>query len=357
MAEEGRTSVREAAQYAARMLRALADSTDGVHGIAISELERRSGLSGAGVDRRTLYSAFDGLADAGIPARRDAKPGMGNARYRLESRPFTKWEVSYLCDMVSASSALDAADKAALRRKLLTLLPEFERASASRDVLSVDGSNRYRGRVEDNLAAIGAAIAARSPISFDYLQYDADGALCLRGGRRVQAEPYRIIYSEGSYYLAAGKVDGGLKARTYRVDRMDAIEKEAGAIAGSPEAVGMDLPRALEESFGMYLDAPRMLVRLEFDEDVAKSVADRFEGASISRAGEGAARADVYVRASQNFYAWVFQFAGRVRIAGPDEAVRGYARAAARALGLDGAPTPSGALLAELLDRAAGDQA
>ena len=358
MAEEGRTSVREAAQYAARMLRALEDSTDGVHGIAISELERRSGLSGAGVDRRTLYSAFDGLADAGIPARRDAKPGMGNARYRLESRPFTKWEVSYLCDMVSASSALDAADKAALRRKLLTLLPEFERASASRDVLSVDGSNRYRGRIEDNLAAIGAAIAARSPISFDYLQYDADGALCLRGGRRVQAEPYRIIYSEGSYYLAAGKVDGGLKARTYRVDRMDAIEKEAGAIAGSPEAVGMDLPRALEESFGMNLDAPRMLVRLEFDEDVAKSVADRFEGASISRAGEGAARADVYVRASQNFYAWVFQFAGRVRIAGPEEAVRGYARAAARALGLDGgAPTPSGALLAELLDRAGGGRA
>ena len=96
-------------------------------------------------------------------------------------------------------------------------------------------------------------------------------------------------------------------------------------------------------------------MRLEFDEDVAKSVADRFDGVSISRAGDGAARADVYVRASQNFYAWVFQFAGRVRVAGPEEAVRGYARAAARALGLDdGEPTPSGALLSELLGRGAG---
>lgn len=340
MAEIGRMNVRGSAELAARLLAALEESSGPDHGLAISSLEKAAGLPEGSLDRRTVYSVVDGLADAGVPVRRDAKPGMGNARYRLESRPFTKWEVSFLCDMVSASTALDAADKAALRRKLLGLLPEFERAAASRDVLSVDRHNRYRGRVEDNLEAIGAAMRARSPISFDYLEYDADGALCLRGGKRVDAEPYRIVYSEGCYYLVAGKIDGGLKGRTYRVDRMDAIESRPGAIQGSPEMVGIDLPQALEESFGMYLSAPRQVVRLEFDEDVAKSIADRFEGAAIVRAGEGIAQADVHVRASQNFYAWVLQFAGKVRITAPEAAIEGYADAISKVLGLNRAEGP-----------------
>ena len=67
--------------------------------------------------------------------------------------------------------------------------------------------------------------------------------------------------------------------------------------------------------------------------EIMKGIVDQFGmDIRVRRAGKGWFRLSVRVCTSATFYAWVFQWAGRVKILGPEEAREEYRQMAQKAL-------------------------
>lgn len=112
--------------------------------------------------------------------------------------------------------------------------------------------------------------------------------------------------------------------RTFRVDRIKhqplIMEKEADKV---PEE--FDITRYTREVFRMYDTEEAVSVSLECENEVMKGVLDAFGmDIKVECVSKDHFMTTVMVCTSPTFYAWVFQWGGKVQIIGPNEAVIGY---------------------------------
>ena len=93
-----------------------------------------------------------------------------------------------------------------------------------------------------------------------------------------------------------------------------------------PKPKGFDVSAYSNKVFQMF-SGEETTVELECDTALMKYVIDRFGlDVETEELSEEKFLAKVPVDLSPTFYGWVFQFGGKIRIIGPDEAMLGFQR-------------------------------
>lgn len=320
------TSHEKAISTAIAVLRMLWDKTSPDKGIGKAQLLDTCADQGIILDPRMLFSIVDGARAAGVPVDRPRTRGLSEEGYRFTERPFSPWEVAFLSDSVECSKALTVSEKAELRERLAGLLPDFERTSARRRIVSGPSSDLYRTTLSESLDRLQAAINERRRVSFDYLDVDGGGSVTPRpSSSGVPVEPYELLYRDETYYLLAGKAVGErVEPRVFRVDRMSSIEVLDALCRSSLHDLGIDPHEVASAAFNMFVTGRERDVTLSFAPEYAKVVAEKFGRHVIRSVDERSSVAEVRVWVSRPFFAWVFQFAGGVRIQEPEDVIEQY---------------------------------
>jgi predicted DNA-binding transcriptional regulator YafY len=123
-----------------------------------------------------------------------------------------------------------------------------------------------------------------------------------------------MLYNEDKYYVL-GYCEHHGKIITFRVDRMKAPDILDKCIVPRPE--NFDPVDYTVNIFSMY-DGETYNVTLLCRNELMNYVIDRFgDDVWTEITDEEHFTAEVDVSVSQTFFAWVFQFAGGIRITGP----------------------------------------
>ena len=306
-----------------RIYRLLEECSDEEHQLSTNEIramiEKRYGMT---MHRTTVAADIEALRGAGfrVMARRKRQN-----RYYVERSEFELSEVKLLIDAVAASKFITQNKSEVLIEKLMRLTGPNNAAALRRHVITADRVKSPNERGYQIVDALNDAINAGKMVSFLYTDYDVRMKRVLRhDGKPYEVSPYTLIWN-GEYYYLVGWSHEHKEIRTYRVDRI-ADRPHILRRAAAPKPEGFDPSIYTKEVFRMYTtgEAP-VEVTLIAENDVMKGFIDKFgTDMEVRVLDEGHFEAKVRVCTSPTFYAWVFMWGGKVKVAGPEEALKGY---------------------------------
>lgn len=303
--------------------RILLERTDEEHALTTNEisdiLEREYHIS---AHRTTIGEDIKVLAQAGLDV--DTIKSTQN-KFRILSRTFDLAELKLLIDAVESSKFIT-------EKKSEILIGKLQRQASihSLDALkrNLQACSRFKPNNEEVIYiadTVNAAINAGKKIAFRYYDYNIRKEKELRnGGREYVFSPYYLIWDGDCYYMV-GYSEKHQNIGNFRVDRID---KQPTILDESavPVPAGFSINDYISSSFRMY-NSQRQRVELRCDNSTMDAILDRFGMDVETREIDAAsfcAVADIAV--SHVFYAWVFGFAGKVKITAPEEVRDGYAK-------------------------------
>lgn len=124
-----------------------------------------------------------------------------------------------------------------------------------------------------------------------------------------------MVYSGESFYLVCfhDKYDD---PASYRIDKMEDVQVEESKITRKEQFDNFDLNAYKRETFGMYY-GEKADVTLFFSPELLDVIRDRFGDVEPKSDGSGYI-ANVTVRISRIFFAWITAFEGKVKILEPE---------------------------------------
>lgn len=128
-----------------------------------------------------------------------------------------------------------------------------------------------------------------------------------------------MLYWNEDYYYVVGFSDKRKNISAFRVDRLYGPEVTEEDAVSKPKNFNID--DYANKIFKMF-DGENVMVELECHNSLMKYIVDHY-GLDIEtkRNTEGTFIAKVPATLSPTFYSWVFQFAGKMKILGPEKAV------------------------------------
>lgn len=200
------------------------------------------------------------------------------------------------------------------------------------DPLLTDRLRTDNKSVLDNLSRIDEAMNATEhgknatprKISFKYLKYTIQNLkkpIERRKGDRYVVSPYRLLISDGNYYLL-GFDDAKQKMLTYRVDRMKDVRLMNGTREGAEAAAAIEISKYSQQCFSMFGGATTR-VRVRFTNDLLDTMIDRFGKSrdQYARVDDEHFEITAEVRVSELFFAWVCGFGKRAKIVYPEHTI------------------------------------
>ena len=278
---------------------------------AILDLLKQQGIT---AERKSLYRDLSVLEEAGWDILHDRQG------YYLASDQFELAELKLLVDTIQCSRFITERKSYELIGKLESLTSRHRASQLRRQLYLVGRPKTSNEQIYYNIDAIYEAINTGCEIQFDYMTRRSDGSRVKRGV--YTASPYGLCWDSENYYLIAHRTDRG---RThFRVDRMEHIQR-LSTPRQCPELYrDLNMAQYSKQVFGMFGGTPAS-VKLQFPESLADSAVDKF-GSDIMMVPQpdGTFTLTVNVDVSPVFFSWVFSFAGRVKILGPDHVAEEY---------------------------------
>ena len=245
-------------------------------------------------------------------------------KYYYNGQPFETSELKILIDALSSAKFITPNISRDLIAKLLKLTTE-ENALKLRSHISVSDrvkSNNRSGYY--SVDAINSAMNLHRKIRFQYTDFDVNKRRYVtNNGNPYTLSPYELTW-DGDYYYVRGYCDERQAMRTFRLDRIKSQPTILREVATAPSK-NYNPAEYRKAVFRMYdTDEPKD-VSLFCHVSVMKYLIDNFGQRFLSLpVDEEHFRAEVHVCTSATFYRWVFGFAGKIRIEGPEEAVQEY---------------------------------
>lgn len=295
-----------------RMVRLFQTQTDEEHPISTFEIiEYFKGL-GTVIDRNTIRDDVDTLNACGIEVI--ILEGRPNRYYFTDSR-FQLPELKLLVDAVEGSKFITAKKSRELVGKIISMASTGCADELNRHLYTVGRIKPENENIYYVIDAIFRAIQAEQKISFQYFRFDANRERVPRhDGEPFVLSPYAMLYNEDKYYVLGYYGLFG-KITTFRVDRMGIPEILAEPAHPKPE--GFDPVDYTVDVFSMY-EGSLETVELLCENSVMDPIVDRFgEEADTQIADSGHFLVRAQVSVSRTFFAWVFQFAGKIQILEP----------------------------------------
>lgn len=301
--------------------------TDEEHQLSTTEIVAHFQEQGIPTDRKTVKADIDAMISCGI----DIVPTKGSqTHYFYADHPFELPELKLLIDAVEASKFITAKKSAELVKKLAAMTGESSAHELKRHLYTTGRIKPENESIYYVVDVIHRAINQERQISFQYNEYNAKRERVPRhNGELYIFSPYAMLYNEDKYYVLGYSERHG-KIATFRVDRMgipDLME-----IPAHPKPDGLDPVDYTINVFSMY-DGQTVMVKLLCANHLMNYVIDRFgDEVRTEITDSGHFTAEVEVSVSQTFFAWVVQFAGEVKILGPESVNAAYRELLERAL-------------------------
>ena len=312
------------------MYQVLRKHSDAEHPLTTNQIralmEKEHGIS---MHRTTVPGDIEVLKAAGfnVVGRRARQN-----KYYLAEGDFELAELKILIDAVESSRFITEKKSGELIEKLSSLTSEQNARKLRRHIFTTGRVRSLNEKCWYIIDAFNEAINEGRRVSFQYTDIDGRKRVVLRNhGRPYIISPYTLLWNGDFYYLLGFDHNKG-EMRTYRVDRI-ADQPQILKEAADPVPEDFDLGRYTREVFRMFDNEQLQEVDLLCSYEVMKGVVDQFGmDIKIKRAGTGWFGLRVTVCTSATFYAWVFQWAGRIRIMGPEKARQEYRQMALKAL-------------------------
>ena len=303
------------------LLQYLYDHTNDDHKVSTSGLLDIIRENGIKISRNTLSNDIKSITDAGFDIISSNGPSNENL-YHWGARPFDLPELKLLIDAVSSARFINQKMSSRLIEKLTSLASCYDKDSLKARIYTADRIKADNRQIYYIMETINKAIDAERKISFQYCDIDTSLQLVERNnGEPYINSPYALIWNDDWYYLL-GYSDARHKIVTFRVDRMRMPEILDEESVPAPE--GFSAAEYANQAFMMY-DGQEEIVILECETGLIKKLADKF-GTSfeVEEIGNDRIRAKVKVSVSNTFYGWLFTYGGKIKLVGPDDAVKGY---------------------------------
>ncbi len=306
----------------------LINETDEDHPMHSSEIMATLQEQGYSISRNTLHDDLKVLKSFDLDIitviSRDNS-------YFLGERKFEMPELKMLVDAVSSSRIIPAKSSEELIKKIGSMASRYQRRDLTPRIFvseRIKASNKQWNLTVDQLEH---AMNRKKQVSFEYLDYAPDKKEILKNkGEKYFCSPYTCLWNNDSYYVIAYS-EKHAKVVSYRIDRM--VHVKVTDQDAFPIPKGFDLSAYSKRIFKMF-DGQEQEVELICDNELMKNLIDHFgKKFPVERESDSRFRARIQVSASPTFYAWVFQFAGRISIAGPEKVKKEYRAMIKKAMG------------------------
>ncbi len=276
--------------------------------------------NGSPADRKTLQHDIELLQKSGFGI---GKIKSSTNEYYMEKRLFKQAELQMMTDAVLSSSVISKKKSEELISKFCYLTSQHNAESIKNQMTSAIRPKSKNPQVYHTINIVYDAIKRKVPISFNYIDYNQYKEKVYRNdGKPYHVSPYTFYWNSDNYYLI-GWDEKYNNVTAFRVDRMEGtMTAEENHYVPKPE--NLTLEDLAEKYFQMY-GGDEENVTLEVDNDLMRYIIDRF-GFDVETEvnEENSFLVKTSLRLSPTFYGWVFQFAGKIRILGPEKAVKGY---------------------------------
>ena len=238
-------------------------------------------------------------------------------KYYLGTHTFEQAELKLLIDAVASSKFITASKSKVLTDKLATMANVHQAGDLQRNISLADRIKPRNEHIYEYIDIINRAINEKRKISFLYVTWTAAKRKRPKnGGKPYVFSPYTLTWNGDCYYMV-GWSDKHEKVATFRVDRISKPPKLLkDAAVKKPK--GCSIADFSEKAFQLF-DGERTTVELLCHEDAMNSVIDHFgEQAKTKPVDDTHFLLTAEVSLSPTFFAWVFQFGGKIQIQGPE---------------------------------------
>ena len=304
------------------LLKYLKENTDEETEVSAAELRRLVRERGGTLSPATLRDDIASLQRAGIDIAVREENGKGTY-YRFLDRDWAEAELQILVDAVSAGQFLSRKKSNLLIRKLKQMAGPSLRERLEPGILTDDQVKAPNEQVLYTVQRIREAIRENRRIRFRYYELTRDlERRAKHDGYIYEVSPYAMVWKKDRYYLVGWSEKHGDIAH-FRIDRMEVPRISAKERRPAPE--GLRLEDRADRIFSMF-DGPEEVVTLRLKNELIGQAVDQFgEGIRVTRKGVGFLDIAVTVHLSPTFYAWVFQFTGKMKILSPEHVQKAYA--------------------------------
>ena len=164
-------------------------------------------------------------------------------------------------------------------------------------------------------------------ISFQYLKYtidDLEKQTERRKGAKYIVSPYKLIINDGNYYLLAFD-ENSQQIRTYRVDRMKAINRLGTPRDGAEAFAAIDMKTYTQRTFSMF-GGERERVSIRFVSSLLDTAVERFGryNVSYSCSDDHHFNVSADVEISDQFFGWLCGFGTKAKLFSPYTVVNDF---------------------------------
>lgn len=307
------------------LLQTLQDKSDDETWLTTADLRGALEAEGLECSIRTLRRDMQSLQNCGYDIAVQETEGMFT-KYAYLGRKWSMPDLQILVDAVSAAQFIPQRRSEELISELSVMAgPSHEKELRPQILVSEHVKAKNKDMIY-SVQAIRRAIDRDRKISFRYLQYNMDKKQVPKHEGTAEewytVSPYATVWNDDRYYLV-GWSDKRRKVAVYRIDRMKVPKQLPNKRVPAPE--DFDVRDYTDKVFRMY-GGPEETVTLRCSMEILDQVIDRFgDGVEIRPAGKNFL-VKMPVSLSTTFYAWVFQFVGKMSIVAPEYVREAYAR-------------------------------
>lgn len=295
------------------LLKILWEESDDVHPLSAGALVKRLGDYGIRCERKGIYRDLDALEEFGFDIIRNQKGAY------MASRLFELPELRLLVDAVRSAQFITEKKSSELIGKLFMLAGKTKEHSLKQPVCMDSRRKTINESVYYNVDKISETMEQGCQISFCYYMWNVSRKLePKREGVRYVISPWFLLWERERYYLV-GYDEASGKMKHFRVDKMLRIESVKKQRLGRKLYESLDVAEYARQHFGMY-QGEYENVALLCDNELAGAVIDHF-GRDIwmHPVDERHFLVSVDIMVSDKFFGWLFGYAGRIMIVGPDK--------------------------------------
>lgn len=245
------------------------------------------------------------------------------SKFFVAGRKFELPELKLMIDAVESSRFITSKKSDALIEKMHTLTSQGQIGKLKRNNYVIDRIKPDNELIYYIVDTINDAINEGKQISFQYYDYSGLKKKVLKNkGEVYKLSPYKLLWS-GDYYYVIGYSEKKGKVINFRVDRIATIPTIlAKDVIPMPE--DFDIENFTKEVFFMFY-GQKVEVDLRCDNSLMKTMIDRFgEDVTTLAYDMTSFRLLTEVSAGPTFFGWVFGFAGKVQILGPESVKEQY---------------------------------
>ncbi len=305
------------------ILKYLYEKTDAEHYVSNKQIKQMLAENGfRSPDIRTIDADIALLIAAGHNIVEDRLNGRPT-RYKVLSRDFEPVDLKILIDAVAASRFITIEKSKQLITKLASMATSNDRVFLESELNHVRSIKKAVGGAMRAVEPLFNAIVAQKKVQFQMVERRApDKALVShKKGKLYTVSPYATIWCNDRYYLICFDEDRDMII-TPRLDHIRRVQVLEDGITPPPKK--FDIGYYYTSVYKMY-GGPEMDVTIECENSLIGKFIDRFgldfECVPVT---DHSFQATVKACVGNTFFGWLCQYAGQMKLVGPEEAVTAY---------------------------------